>query len=254
MPDQLPIFASANEPVSAAPPSPSAVTREDSPAARADLCSWREALAGEREQEYFLKLINFISIERAAGKTIYPQNGEIFNALTFTPLEQTKVVIVGQDPYHGPGQAHGLCFSVRPGVSHPPSLQNIFKEVSDDLQVPLPRSGCLEPWARQGVLLLNTVLTVESGKPQSHANLGWERFTDRVIHELNTRRKHLVFLLWGAHALRKCQNIDEQRHLVLKTVHPSPLSAHRGFLGCRHFSQANAYLAKHGITPIDWSL
>lgn len=214
--------------------------------------SWKEALSGEREKPYFKQLLAQIEQERKAGKKIYPPNNDVFNALSLTPFDQVKVVIVGQDPYHGPGQAHGLCFSVRKGVPFPPSLVNIFKEISSDLGLPTPPHGCLESWARQGVLLLNTVLTVEEAKPQSHAGRGWEQFTDRVIRELNQRRTSLVFLLWGAPAQKKCADIDTTTHLVLKAPHPSPLSAHRGFLGCKHFSKANEYLTAHGMTPIDW--
>jgi len=216
--------------------------------------SWKDVLAGEREKEYFRGLIAFIEKERRAGKIIYPANSEIFNAIASTPFDQVKVVIVGQDPYHGPNQAHGLCFSVKKGVPPPPSLLNIFKELKSDLGINPPNHGCLEHWASQGVLLLNAVLTVESGRPQSHANLGWERFTDRIIQELNARQKGLVFLLWGAYAQKKCAVIDRSRHHVLESVHPSPLSASRGFLGCRHFSKANQLLEQEGKSPIDWSL
>lgn len=216
--------------------------------------SWKEALAGEREEPYFREITEFVERERQNGKTVYPKNSEIFRALQLTPFEQVKVVILGQDPYHGPNQAHGLCFSVRRGVPPPPSLQNIFKELNSDLGCPMPPSGSLEKWATQGVLLLNTSLTVEAGQPMSHANLGWERFTDRIIKELNERREGIVFMLWGSHAQKKGAAIDQTRHLVLKAPHPSPLSAHRGFLGCRHFSKANEYLVAHGDTPIAWDL
>jgi uracil-DNA glycosylase len=216
--------------------------------------SWKEVLAGEKEQPYFKELLDFVAAERAAGKTIYPKNSEVFNALHHTPFEEVKVVIIGQDPYHGPNQAHGLCFSVKPPTPPPPSLVNIFLELESDLGLKRPNHGCLESWARQGVLLLNAVLTVEEGKPGSHANRGWERFTDRVIRELNEKREHLVFLLWGAYAQKKAGFVDRSRHLVLEAPHPSPLSAQRGFLGCRHFSKANQYLEGSGQGPINWAV
>lgn len=218
------------------------------------MLTWKEALSGEKEQPYFKDLLAFVEQERAAGKIIYPKAQDVFNALSSTPFEQVKVVIIGQDPYHGPGQAHGLCFSVKPGVPPPPSLINIFREINDDLGIPVPRHGCLQKWAAQGVLLLNAVLTVEEGKPGSHANKGWERFTDRVIRELNERKDGLVFLLWGAYAQKKCSIIDRKHHTVLEAPHPSPLSANRGFFGCRHFSRANHALQLRGLSPIDWSL
>lgn len=216
--------------------------------------TWKDVLAGEREEPYFKNLLAFLEDERRKGKTIYPPKSDVFNALHFTPFHEVKVVILGQDPYHGPGQAHGLCFSVRPGVPPPPSLQNIFKELKSDCEIATPRHGSLEHWARRGVLLLNTVLTVEAGQPQSHANRGWETFTDRVISLLNEKRRNIVFLLWGSPAQRKGDRIDSRRHHVLKAPHPSPLSAHRGFLGCRHFSKANALLSAAGLTPIDWTI
>lgn len=216
--------------------------------------TWNEALCGEKEAPYFKEITEFIERERRDGKTIYPKNADIFNALQFTPFEKVQVVILGQDPYHGPNQAHGLCFSVRPGVALPPSLQNIFKELISDVGCSMPTSGCLESWAQQGVLLLNSTLTVESGQPMSHANLGWERFTDRIIQELNNRRSGIVFMLWGAHAQKKGAAIDPTRHLILKAPHPSPLSAHRGFLGCRHFSKANEYLKARGSAGINWDI
>ncbi len=216
--------------------------------------SWKDVLSGEKERDYFTRLMAFIEGERAKGKTIYPKNSEVFNALQHTPFENVKVVILGQDPYHGPNQAHGLCFSVKPPTRPPPSLVNIFQELRDDVGFTIPRHGNLENWATQGVLLLNTVLTVEGGKPQSHANMGWETFTDRVIQELNDRKAGLVFLLWGSPAQKKGARIDVRKHHVLKAPHPSPLSAHRGFFGCKHFSQANALLEQQGKKPIDWSL
>lgn len=216
--------------------------------------TWKDVLAGERDEPYFKDLLARIERERAEGQVIYPPNDQIFNALTLTPFEQVRAVILGQDPYHGPGQAHGLCFSVRPGVPPPPSLLNIFQELHSDLGIPIPKHGHLEAWARRGVLLLNTLLTVRQGSPMSHANMGWERFTDRVVREVNQRRDHVVFLLWGAPAQKKGATVDRQRHLVLSAPHPSPLSASRGYFGCRHFSRANAYLAQHGLGEIDWSL
>jgi uracil-DNA glycosylase len=216
--------------------------------------TWSDVLAGEREQQYFRDLIEFVEGERRSGKTVYPKNSEIFNALHYTPFESVKVVILGQDPYHGPNQAHGLCFSVRPPTPPPPSLVNIFQELESDVGVKRPSHGCLESWAYQGVLLLNAVLTVEEGNPGSHALRGWERFTDRVVKEINDRREHVVFMLWGAYAQKKGAHVDRTKHLVLEAPHPSPLSAHRGFLGCKHFSQANEYLREHGCVPVDWRL
>ena len=216
--------------------------------------NWKEVLQGEREQEYFKNLMAFMERERAAGKTIYPKKADTFNALQLTPFDQVKVVLIGQDPYHGPNQAHGLCFSVQKGVALPPSLQNIFKELASDLGLPRPNHGCLEPWAKQGVLLLNAVLSVEEGRPGSHANIGWERFTDKVIKELNERKNGLVFLLWGAYAQRKAEHVDARRHTVLRAAHPSPFSADKGFFGCRHFSRANAALQQQGLKEIDWNI
>ncbi|TWI58720.1 uracil-DNA glycosylase [Pseudomonas duriflava] len=215
---------------------------------------WKAALRDEFEQPYMKQLGDFLRQEKAAGKVIYPPGPMIFNALNSTPLGQVKVVILGQDPYHGPGQAHGLCFSVQPGVPAPPSLQNIFKELKRDLNLPIPDHGYLQYWAEQGVLLLNTSLTVEQGKAGSHANTGWQRFTDRVIQIVSEQRNHLVFLLWGAHAQSKEKLIDTQKHLILRSPHPSPLSAHRGFLGNGHFSRTNKFLEQSGLEPIDWAL
>ncbi len=216
--------------------------------------TWKTILGDEKQKPYFQAILNFIKTERAAGKIIYPAQEDIFNALKFTPFENVKVVILGQDPYHGPNQAHGLAFSVRPGVPPPPSLQNIFKELQADLGIAKPTHGCLEKWAQQGVLLLNAVLTVEADKPQSHAHIGWQRFTDQVITSLNEHPQGIVFLLWGAYAQQKSQLITNLRHRTLKAPHPSPLSASRGFLGCRHFSQANQLLQQLGREPIDWQL
>ena len=197
-------------------------------------------------------LRQFLSAEKAAGKIIFPEGKNIFNALNATAFEQVKVVILGQDPYHGPGQAHGLCFSVQEGVAVPPSLRNIYKELFLDIGIPPSTTGNLQAWANQGVLLLNAVLTVESGLAASHQKKGWERFTDRIVNLLNDKRDNLVFLLWGSYAQRKGEIIDRTRHLVLESVHPSPLSASRGFFGNHHFSKANAYLIQHEKTPIDW--
>jgi uracil-DNA glycosylase len=216
--------------------------------------SWKAALQDEFEQPYMRALREFLLREKAAGKTIFPPGSLIFNALDSTPLDRVKVVILGQDPYHGPGQAHGLCFSVQPGVPAPPSLQNIFKELQRDLNLPIPGHGCLQSWADQGVLLLNTSLTVEQGRAGSHAGAGWQTFTDRIIQVVSERRPHLVFMLWGAHAQSKQPLIDATRHLILRSPHPSPLSAHRGFIGNGHFSRANRFLEQHGMTPIDWRL
>lgn len=216
---------------------------------------WKQALAAEFAAPYMTQLRAFLEQEKKEGKTIYPPGPEIFNALNSTPLSKVKAVILGQDPYHGPRQAHGLCFSVRRGVPPPPSLLNIFRELESDLGISPPHHGELTHWAEQGVLLLNSVLTVEAGKPGSHQNRGWETFTDAVIKVLSQEREHLVFLLWGSYAQRKGRIIDPRRHCVLKAAHPSPLSANRGgWFGNHHFSQANRYLERHGQAPIDWSL
>lgn len=216
--------------------------------------TWTEVLSGEREQPYFRELLDFVESERRTSTVVYPKNAEVFNALQCTPFDQAKVVIIGQDPYHGPNQAHGLCFSVKAPTPPPPSLVNIFLELEGDLGIARSKQGDLEPWARQGVLLLNSVLTVEEGKPGSHALRGWERFTDRIIRELNDHGSHIVFMLWGAYAQKKGAFVDRAKHLVLEAPHPSPLSAYRGFLGCKHFSQANDYLLQHGLVPVDWRL
>lgn len=219
--------------------------------------SWLSRLEGEFSKPYMISLRNFLLERKQSGAVIYPPGPKIFNALDSTPFKSVKVVILGQDPYHGPGQAHGLCFSVRDGIPPPPSLINLFKEIAADTGMPgpvRPANGNLRPWAEQGVLLLNSVLTVERGQAGAHQGKGWEQFTDRVVSELNSARDGLVFLLWGAYAQKKGAVIDQDRHLVLKAPHPSPLSAHRGFFGCRHFSKANAWLEKQGHTPIDWSL
>jgi uracil-DNA glycosylase len=216
--------------------------------------SWKARLGDYLLRPDMQALSSFLRAEKQAGKCIYPPGPEIFAAFDHTPFDNARVVILGQDPYHGPGQAHGLCFSVRPGVRVPPSLDNIFKEIQRDLNIPRPDHGCLTPWADRGVLLLNSVLTVEAGRPGSHQGKGWEGFTDAAVDALNREREGLVFLLWGSYAQRKGQLIDGTRHCVLTSVHPSPLSAHRGFLGCGHFSAANRYLQAHGQAAIDWSL
>lgn len=215
---------------------------------------WKAAVGDWFEREDMHALRRFLVEQHHAGKRIYPPAARIFAAFDATPFDKVEVVILGQDPYHGPGQAHGLCFSVPRGVDIPPSLNNIFAEIERDLGIPRPRHGCLEAWAERGVLLINSVLTVEAGRAASHQGRGWEGFTDHVIDVLNRRREHLVFMLWGRYASDKGRLLDRNRHLVLKAPHPSPLSAHRGFLGCGHFSKANAYLAEHGRAPIDWSL
>jgi len=216
--------------------------------------SWKARVGEYLSRPEMLRLSEFLRAELRAGKTIYPPPRCIFTALDATPFEQVKVVILGQDPYHGPGQAHGLCFSVLPGVPPPPSLVNIFSEIGRDLGIARPDHGCLIPWARQGVLLLNSVLTVERGLAGSHQGKGWEGFTDSVIDHLNREREGLVFLLWGSYAQAKGALIDPRRHRVLKAPHPSPLSAHRGFIGCGHFSKSNQWLSEHGQPGIDWSL
>ena len=216
--------------------------------------SWKAPLLSEFQSDYMAQLKAFLLAEKAAGKHIFPKGSDWFRALDLTPLDAVRVVILGQDPYHGPGQAHGLCFSVPPGVRPPPSLVNIYKELQADLGIARPRHGFLEHWAKQGVLLLNSVLTVEMAKAASHQKKGWERFTDAVIAQVNAKPDPVVFLLWGAYAQKKAAFVDTSRHLVLKAAHPSPLSAHNGFLGCRHFSQCNAFLEQNGRAPIDWAL
>jgi uracil-DNA glycosylase len=224
--------------------------------------SWKQALAAEFDAPYMTELRDFLAAEKAKGQVIYPPGSEIFAALDTTPLDSVRVVILGQDPYHGPDQAHGLCFSVRPGVEIPPSLVNIFREIREDMQDPdvpggrpdgrIGEDGHLNGWAEQGVLLLNSVLTVERGRAGAHRGRGWEQFTDRVIEIINDQRENVVFMLWGSYARQKGERVDRSRHCVLTAPHPSPLSAHRGFFGCRHFSRANRYLVEHGQPPIDW--
>lgn len=216
--------------------------------------SWKQPLAPEFASPRMQALKAFLIDEKARGKHIFPKGSEYFRALDLTPLDRVRVVILGQDPYHGEGQAHGLCFSVKPGVRTPPSLVNIYKELESDLGIARPRHGFLEHWAQQGVLLLNSVLTVEMAHAASHQRKGWEEFTDAIIRLVNDRAEPTVFLLWGAYAQRKAAFVDAGRHLVLKAAHPSPLSAHNGFFGCRHFSQTNAFLAARGLDPIDWAL
>jgi uracil-DNA glycosylase len=212
---------------------------------------WKSKLQDEFGKEYFIKLTGFVKEEYKISN-VYPPGGLIFNAFNLCPFENVKAVIIGQDPYHGPGQAHGLCFSVREGVDFPPSLINIFKEIESDIGLPRPKNGNLERWASQGVLLLNATLTVRAHQAGSHQKKGWEEFTDSVITTLNYGKKHIVFFLWGAYAQKKGESIDRSKHLVLESVHPSPLSASRGFFGNHHFSRCNEYLKEHGVTPINW--
>ena len=216
--------------------------------------SWKEKLASEFASEYMANLSQFLRDENAAGKLIYPPGIDIFAAFNLTPFNSVKVVILGQDPYHGPKQAHGLSFSVRYGISPPPSLQNIYKEMSSDLGTPRPDHGNLEAWAKQGVLMLNSVLTVEQGNAGAHVGKGWERFTDAAINQLNSARDNLVFILWGRKAQQKGSRIDQHRHRIIMSAHPSPLSAYNGFFGSKPFSKANDYLVTHNISPINWSL
>lgn len=216
--------------------------------------SWQVALQDELSADYMATLLRFLAAEKKAGRTTYPDDSAWFRALELTPLDQVKVVILGQDPYHGPGQAHGLSFSVPPGVRPPPSLVNIYKELESDLGIARTRHGFLEHWARQGVLLLNSVLTVEQAKAASHRKKGWERFTDAIVRTVSDKTEPVVFMLWGAYAQSKAASVDSARHLILKAAHPSPLSAHNGFLGCKHFSQCNAFLISKGQSPIDWKL
>lgn len=216
--------------------------------------SWLEAMQAEFAKEYFSSIKMFLKSEKAAGKVIYPPGMQIFNAFKHTPFDKLKCMIVGQDPYHGAGQANGLCFSVARGVRQPPSLVNIFKELNDDLGITIPHHGDLTSWADQGVLLLNASLTVEANKPNSHSGIGWEIFTDAVISKVSKEREHVVFILWGKFAQTKLPLIDHSKHLILTAAHPSPYSAANGFFGCRHFSKTNTYLESKGITPIDWTI
>lgn len=216
--------------------------------------SWKQHLLGEFAAQYMASLRQFLLQEKARGKRIFPPGKAIFNALDSTDFDAVKIVILGQDPYHGPGQAHGLCFSVEPGVAVPPSLLNIYKELHADTGFTIPAHGCLKHWAEQGVLLLNSVLTVEAGRAASHQGMGWEQFTDKIIDLLNRKKQGIVFILWGAYAQKKGAMIDRRRHLVLQSPHPSPLSASRGFFGNKHFSRANDYLLSHGRGAVDWQL
>ena len=216
--------------------------------------SWKEELKEEFSKPYFEHIVYFLKEEKKAGKVIYPPGKQIFNAFEFTPFIKTKVVILGQDPYHGPGQAHGLSFSVPDGVKPPPSLVNIFKELHTDLELPIPSTGNLEKWAKQGVLLLNASLTVEANTPNSHSQAGWHTFTDEVIKHISADKEGVVFMLWGRFAQNKEALIDTSKHLVLKAAHPSPFSVHSGFFGCKHFSKANAWLREKGEKQIDWSI
>lgn len=216
--------------------------------------TWQDVIGQEKHKDYFQKIMQFLTEERTKHKVIYPVKEHIFNALKLTSFADTKVVIIGQDPYHGPNQAMGLCFAVNRGIPLPPSLRNIYKELADDLNIPPANHGDLKSWAQQGILLLNATLTVEAGKPQSHANIGWQNFTDMIIQSLNQHPKSIVFLLWGAYAQKKAQLIDTNKHRILKTTHPSPLSAHRGFLGSKVFSKTNELLSQLERSPIDWAL
>ena len=216
--------------------------------------SWKEVLKQEFKKDYFLQIATFLKAEKLSGKTIYPPGGLIFNAFNTTPFDRLKVVILGQDPYHGPGQAHGLSFSVPKGIPPPPSLINIFKELNNDIGMPIPSHGNLTHWAEQGVMLLNASLTVRANEPMSHAKIGWAEFTNAVIEKISAQKEHTVFLLWGKFAQEKISLVDETKHLVLKAAHPSPFSADKGFFGCKHFSKTNAWLGSKGIDPIDWNL
>jgi uracil-DNA glycosylase len=216
--------------------------------------SWMEHIGDEFSKSYMIDLRDFLKKELKSGKLIFPQPQNYFAALDATPFDKIKAVIIGQDPYHGHGQAHGLSFSVHAGIPKPPSLLNIFKELKSDLGIEIPQNGNLLKWSEQGVLLLNNVLTVEEGQPASHQKQGWEQFTDRIVNEVNQKKQHVVFILWGAHAQKKANQVDRQRHHVIESPHPSPLSSHRGFFGSKPFSKTNRYLQQKGISPIDWRI
>ncbi|MCL4136844.1 UNVERIFIED_CONTAM: hypothetical protein GTU68_013077 [Idotea baltica] len=216
--------------------------------------NWKDLLKEEKKKDYFKSIIDFIENERSKGKIIYPSNADMFNAIKHTTFEDLKVVIIGQDPYHGQGQAHGLSFSVKEGIRQPPSLQNIFKELNSDLGIDIPKSGYLLPWAKQGVLLLNTSLSVEASKPGSHSKINWQTFTDKIISLVNENKEKVVFLLWGAHAKKKSELIDSEKHYILQAPHPSPFSAHSGFFGCKHFSKTNDFLRKNNKKEINWAI
>jgi uracil-DNA glycosylase len=219
------------------------------------MAQWQDVIGEEKQKPYFKQILSYVEQRRQEGIVVYPSAPDMFNAFKLTSFEQTKVVILGQDPYHGPNQAHGLCFSVLGNVKQPPSLVNIFKELESDIEgFQIPSHGNLAAWAEQGVLLLNTVLTVEQGQAHSHANIGWETFTDRVIEQINQHKEGVIFMLWGSHAQKKGARIEQKRHRVLQSVHPSPLSAYRGFFGCKHFSQANQFLESSGRSPINWQV
>ncbi|NTS75470.1 uracil-DNA glycosylase [Catenovulum sp. SM1970] len=219
------------------------------------MTTWSDVIGQEKQQAYFQQALAYVDAQRAEGKTIFPPKEQVFSAFKATEFDQVKVVILGQDPYHGPNQAHGLCFSVQPGIKIPPSLVNMYKELATDIEgFSIPDHGYLQAWAEQGVLMLNTVLTVEQGQAHSHAKIGWEQFTDKVVDALNHQAEGLVFILWGAHAQKKGKMIDRQKHHVLAGPHPSPLSAHRGFFGCKHFSKANQLLIEQGKQPINWQV
>ena len=219
------------------------------------VASWSDAIGSEKQKTYFQTIQKTVANMRQAGTIVYPPHHQVFSGLQHTPLEKVKAVIIGQDPYHGPGQAHGLCFSVAPGTPPPPSLKNIFKALNADLGCPIPNHGCLLSWASEGVLLLNSVLTVEHGKAHSHAHLGWQQVTDAIISAINQNiNRPVVYLLWGAQAIKKSALISNKKHLILQAPHPSPLSAHRGFLTCKHFSKANDWLKKHQTSPICWDI
>lgn len=231
------------------------MSEEEMPSKLPELESgWLNALQAEFSKAYFLFIKTFLKSEKKNQKAIYPPGSLIFNAFNQTPFDKVKVIIIGQDPYHGPRQAHGLSFSVPDGIKPPPSLINIFKELQSDLQIPIPQSGDLTQWAQQGVFLLNAMLTVESNQPASHQKIGWQYFTDAAIKQLSERKEHLVFLLWGKFAQQKKELIDSSKHLILEAAHPSPFSAHNGFFGCKHFSKTNAFLVQHNIEPINWQL